>query len=259
MRTIVFFNESEFDDISGRAQTAKIPLSYLNEAQAYKHLLEVICGLKSEIAGETQVLGQFKIFLTALKKEHHSFYLNHSVLFQSLLQDCKELREKHIQNWGGSSYGSLTRKLVERTPHVSVLGNGQLAKSLIPWLKEKKSVVYVRNPRKPLEQMLDCSLISNYPQPSKLRSLVVAAPVDNSFLYELFQQVAFHQAIDWRTEARLETGQLPGEVNYHSYKYLVASIENEIIKNKKNIDLLTDIIQQKTEHWNRRKHVISNF
>lgn len=255
LRTIIFFDESQLRDIIDQAEAAKMPLCNLKDAQAYQYLLEVICGLKSKIVGETQVLGQFKIFLAALEKNHQNFYLNHRALFQSLLEDCKDLRQQHINNWGGRSYGSLTRKMVEHTPHVSMLGNGQLAQSLIPWLKEKTLVVYVRSPQQPQEQLLNCSTISNYSQPSALRSLVVAAPVDNSFLKELIEQVAFHQVIDWRAEISLDAQQLPAAVNYHSYNDLVSSIENEKVKIQQQVDLLAIVIQQKIDRWIKRKQV----
>ena len=252
MRTIVCFDGPQLSHVQSKAKLLNLELEILKDGDAYQYLLEVICGLKSEITGETQVLGQFKTFLSDIEKSHRSFYLNHYALFQSLLQDCKELREKHIQNWGGSSYGSLTRRMLEKFPHVSVLGNGQLAQSLLPWMKEKSVVVHGRTPRGQEERSLDLeSFKANVGY--KCRSLVVAAPVQNSFLTQLFAEGNFGQIIDWRTEASLEAVDLPAGIQYHSFKHLAAFMESEKAKRDKHIDLLKTVLQEKTDKFSNRK------
>lgn len=254
MRSLVCFDAVHLQEVTAKSEQLNLQLHIFKDANAYQYLMEVICGLKSEIVGETQVLGQFKIFLTQLEKQHKTFYLNHYSLFQNLLQDCKELREKHIQNWGGSSYGSLTRKMVELTPHISVLGNGQLAQSLLPWMKEKTLVVYGRNPKNQSEQLLSLEALREVKVKTEERSLVIAAPLENSFLQELLALVPFAQVIDWRTEASLDLAGLPG-VNYHSFMHLTAFIENEKIKKQQHIDKLSEIILEKIVLWqDRRQH-----
>ncbi len=253
MRTIVCFDELQLSHVQSKAKLHNIELEILKDAEAYQFLLEVICGLKSEITGETQVLGQFKTFLAGVEKSHPSFFLSHYSLFQSLLQDCKELREKHIQNWGGSSYGSLTRRMIENVSHVSVLGNGQLAQSLLPWMKEKTVLVHGRNPRSTEERSLDIRSFHNDQDLSR-RSLVVAAPVPNCFLTELLTEVTFAQVIDWRTEASLDAALLPSGVKYHSFMHLTAFMEGEKAKRDQHLGLLKDILQQKTDKFlNRRQ------
>jgi glutamyl-tRNA reductase len=254
MRTIVCFDEPQLSHVQTKARLHGIDLEILKDAEAYQYLLEVICGLKSEITGETQVLGQFKTFLAEMEKSHQTFFLNHYTLFQSLLQDCKELREKHIQNWGGSSYGSLTRRMIETVSHVAVLGNGQLAQSLLPWMKEKTVSVHGRNPRNNEERTLDISAFKNDLDFNN-RSLVIAAPVPNCFITELVAQVNFAQIIDWRTEASLEAAQLPAGVNYHSFSGLTAFMESEKAKRDQHLNVLKDILQQKTDKFANRKQL----
>lgn len=244
MRTIVFFDESQLPQIKNNHD-----LDILSEAAVYRYLLEVICGLKSEIVGETQVLGQFKIFLTELEKNHKHFYLAHYALFQSLLQDCKELREKHIQNWGGSSYGSLTRKMTDGISHVSVLGNGQLAQSLLPWMKEKSVLVFGRNPKNPDERIL--SIDGLRPAHTSPTALVIAAPVENSFLLRVISKSEFTRIIDWRTEDSLtDAGS-----GYHSFKHLVDFMEAEKIKKQTHISNLNLVIEQKISNWTDRRQL----
>ena len=252
MRSIVCFDEPGLSHIVEFAEKNQLDLKILKEADAYQYLLEVICGLKSEIVGETQVLGQFKIFLSTMEKNHRSFYLNHYSLFQNLLQDCKELREKHIQNWGGSSYGSLTRKIVETTLHISVLGNGQLSNSLLPWLKQKHISVFGRTPKNTDELVMSLAVLSAL-KVAGPRSLVVAAPVDNGFLFSLLTAVHFDQVIDWRTETSLAGFALPAGSHYHSFQHLAEFMQTEKIKKQQHIDKLSEIIQNKIIQWRDRK------
>ncbi|MES3036484.1 MAG: hypothetical protein V4736_01135 [Bdellovibrionota bacterium] len=59
-------------------------------SDAYQFLLEVISGLHSKLIGETEILGQFKTFLTSIEKDHNHFYKMHLGFFQSLLTDTKK-------------------------------------------------------------------------------------------------------------------------------------------------------------------------
>lgn len=254
LRTIIFFDEHGLDSVLGLASRNNLNLSVLKDSEAYRYLLEVICGLKSEVVGETQVLGQFKAFLQATEKFHKNYYLNNYAVFQNLLQDCKDLREKHIHHWGGSSYGSLTRKIAEHSENVCVIGNGQLAQSLLPWMKEKNTALFGRHPKNASEQLLSVAIIEQQvTDAGGNTSLVIAAPIDNSFLKKLLTQVSFHQIIDWRTEAALENAVLPPETKYHSFQHLADFMKNEKIKRQAHIAGLGEVIGRKIAAWAERK------
>ncbi len=254
LRTIVCFDESSLNSVLKLSQENNLNLSVLKDAEAYRYILEVICGLRSEVVGETQVLGQFKIFLQEAEKSHRIYYLNHYAVFQNLLLDCKELRKEHIHHWGGSSYGSLTRKIAENSENVCVIGNGQLAQSLLPWMKEKNTALFGRNPKNPAEQILSVEGIRNQVAGNGGRtSLVIAAPIDNSFLKSLFLKVSFSQIIDWRTEADLETAPLPESAKYHSFKHLANFMQTEKVKRQQHIASLGEIIGLKINAWAERR------
>ena len=78
----------------------------LSEGEAYRVLLEILCGLQSPMVGETQVLGQFKAFLATLG--HDQAWLGR--LGQRLLADAREIRTKYLQGLGSRSYGSAVRR-----------------------------------------------------------------------------------------------------------------------------------------------------
>ena len=70
--------------------------------EAYRLLLEILCGLRSPMVGETQVMGQFKAFLASLDREHA--WVNR--VGQRLLTDARDVRTRHLQGLGSRSYGS---------------------------------------------------------------------------------------------------------------------------------------------------------
>ena len=254
LRTIICVDEQSLTSVLSLAIQNNLTLSVLQDSEAYRYLLEVICGLKSEVVGETQVLGQFKIFLQETEKLHKNYYLNNYAVFQNLLQDCKELREKHIHHWGGSSYGSLTRKITEHSENVCVIGNGQLAQSLLPWMKEKNIALFGRSPKNATEQVLSIAMIQQQVATADGKSsLVIAAPIDNSFLKSLLLKVSFQQIIDWRTEAALENAMLPPAAKYHSFQHLAGFMKNEKTKRQQHISALGEVIGRKINAWAERK------
>jgi glutamyl-tRNA reductase len=112
------------------------------EAQAF--ILEVICGLHSPVFGETEVQGQFRRFL-AENSEHPIFKVLNPT-FQKILSESKKLREKYLTETGSHTYGSLVRRVIGTSPSVALIGAGQLAQEILPWLSEVPDVtLYVRS------------------------------------------------------------------------------------------------------------------
>ncbi|CAK9249824.1 unnamed protein product [Sphagnum jensenii] len=122
---------------------------------AYGFLLKVAAGLESQVAGETDIFGQIKETWKKFQSSHLSDSSSHVLLsqvFQKLFEDTKEIRTHYMQNLGGSSYGSLLRKLLrEKGPFdgaTLLIGAGQLAESVAPYLLEQKLYVSNRTPEK---------------------------------------------------------------------------------------------------------------
>lgn len=116
-------------------------LEYSQGEDAYLFLLRFICGLESEILGETDVFGQFKEAWQKFKAECGPLSVALGPWIQRLFEDTKEIRSSHLQNLGGVSYGSLIRRLLkergEQTGSGSSLllvGAGQIAHSVAPYL-----------------------------------------------------------------------------------------------------------------------------
>ncbi|HHQ13727.1 MAG TPA: hypothetical protein ENK16_01750 [Chromatiales bacterium] len=103
---------------------------------AYAFVLEVITGLHSPIAGETNVLGQFRRawnhFRTSAPAEAVQAL---TATVENLLKDTAAIRRDYLQGIGGASWGSLLRKLLraQHSEHILLIGTGELARSIAPF------------------------------------------------------------------------------------------------------------------------------
>lgn len=139
------------------AQTLDSQLSESDEvlrgAEAYQFLLEVICGLRSPLVGETEVSGQFKLAVSAFPVPANPWGQQMKRLFQNLFEDAKRIRQKHLVDLGSQSYGSVLRREFKRLPKIKtihVLGAGHLVQEILPWIAKDGIEVHVhcRNPEK---------------------------------------------------------------------------------------------------------------
>src|SRR5437868_5009856 len=91
-------------------QHEELPTHLLLEGQdAYLFLLETICGLKSKLIGENEIVGQFK--------EAYKIYTQSTVkdtkllqILEKLFKDAKDIRTQYLIGISQKTYASLTRK-----------------------------------------------------------------------------------------------------------------------------------------------------
>jgi hypothetical protein len=102
---------------------------------AYRAALEITTGLRSCVAGETNVFGQFRAaWREAGNRLPGPARRSLAPVIEALLADTREIRQRHLQHVGGQSYGSLVRRLLAPRPGARVLfvGAGDLARSMLP-------------------------------------------------------------------------------------------------------------------------------
>lgn len=221
LRRILFLNANEHRALIDAAQEDHIPpvVEVFRGQEAYQFLLEVICGLNSPIVGETAVMGQFKEFLLQAKftKTPWNSFLRD--ICTNLMIDAKRIRHTHLQHLGRQSYGSLVRQNVKGLPVVAVLGNGKLAREILPWLIGKTKVrVFCRNPQNA------AGLAQEYPEVELVQyseqdagwhdaeaAIVVAAPLRAKQVesWATAQQINFSKCLDLRGEAESDPVSLP--------------------------------------------------
>src|SRR5690606_8062471 len=97
---------------------------------------QLACGLESEIAGETEILGQIK----QAWRDHEAGGSREALALrpwmQRLLQDTKEVRSEYVVGLGSATYGSLVRRLrgAEVPGPTLLLDAGQRAEPTLPSL-----------------------------------------------------------------------------------------------------------------------------
>jgi glutamyl-tRNA reductase len=116
-------------------------------ADAYRFLLQLACGLESEIAGETEILGQIKQSWRDYEAAHATEARALRPWMQRLLQDTKEVRTEYVVGLGSATYGSLVRRLLggSLTGPTLLLGAGQLAETILPFLDTGEVLVWNRS------------------------------------------------------------------------------------------------------------------
>jgi len=143
LRRILFLNKPENASLIAAAEREGVltsPVEIYRGEESYGFLLEVICGLNSPLVGETAVLGQFREFVAQAKLPNTSWGNFLRQLISNLLVDAKRVRHEHLQGLGSQSYGSLVRQHLQDVPSVALLGGGQLAREILPWLIGKTHV-----------------------------------------------------------------------------------------------------------------------
>lgn len=124
-------------------------------AEAYGFLLRLACGLESEIAGETEILGQIKQAWRDHEQAHPLAARRLRPWMQRLLQETKEIRSEHVVNLGSATYGSLARRLLggRSDGTTLLLGAGQLAATVLPYLACAELRIWNRTPARAFEML----------------------------------------------------------------------------------------------------------
>jgi glutamyl-tRNA reductase len=119
----------------------------LKNKEAYTFVIEMLCGLKSRLIAENEIVHQFK-------KELTGYLLNHTrsktliILLQKMLQDSKKIRENHLKGISQKTYAALTRKIVKKqafelnikNEEIIIFGSGKLAIDLIGQFKKTRKI-----------------------------------------------------------------------------------------------------------------------
>jgi hypothetical protein len=143
---------------NARAQTEeRLPMAaaaqHMSGAEAYAFLLRFACGLESRMAGETEVFGQIKESWRDLSATPSVLSRQLDSLVQALFQDTKEIRATHLAKLGSGSYGSQVRRVLgaASTGPTLLVGAGQLAKAVAPWLETGELLLWNRTTDKARE------------------------------------------------------------------------------------------------------------
>ncbi|AHZ83802.1 hypothetical protein AB1A81_15800 [Bdellovibrio bacteriovorus] len=204
LRKILFCTEME---LGNYADVIEPEDTVLRGEKALSLLLEILCGLHSPIVGETEVFGQFKLFVDSRKQIQDPLFGDHQKWLNFIMAEVKKTRAQHLVGLGSQSYGSLLRRYTKDMDSVTICGSGHLAQEILPWLALKKSVqVICREPAKmqAFADKYDNLTISTYNDAFiHGEALVIAAPLTDERIVELMnkQDTRPHAVYDLRGEA----------------------------------------------------------
>jgi glutamyl-tRNA reductase len=132
-------------------------------SDAYAFLLRFACGLESRLVAETEIFGQIKQAWRAYELAAGSLRRQLAPLMRQLFQDTKEIRAQHLSGTGSASYGSQVRRLLRDGANgpALLIGAGQLAQSVAPWIECSELWLWNRTPAK--AEALAAQLRRRYP------------------------------------------------------------------------------------------------
>jgi hypothetical protein len=122
--------------------------------EAYAFLLRFACGLESRLVGECEIFGQVKQAWSDFTTEPSPLAHDLSPWMQRLFQDVKEVRARYLAGMGSASYGSQVRKLLGEPAAggtTLLVGAGQLAESIAPWLEGGELQIWNRTTDRAVE------------------------------------------------------------------------------------------------------------
>jgi len=202
---------------------------------AYNFLLEVICGLRSPLLGETAVMGQFKEFCASARFPSNEWGHFLRRMTADLLVDAKRVRCRHLEGLGSQSYGGMVRQHLKGIPSVIVLGAGQLAEEILPWIVGKTDVTVCARTMeraKGLQEqhgeirLTQFTLATEHTE-ARPTAIVIAAPLKASAVTEwmMLQSTPFVTILDLRGEA--ETDPLNCSLPVIRLSEMFAAVKND--------------------------------
>jgi glutamyl-tRNA reductase len=225
----------EFSDVE--SGDAKI----MRGEEAYRFLLQVICGLHSPLVGETEVYGQFKLTVASYKIPQTPWGSQLKRFFKLLFEDAKRIRLHHLEELGSQSYGSVLRRELKGARSIHVLGAGHLVQEILPWIAKDGNEVYIhcRQPEKALAELGVHPGVSFHAiQPGTLNelnhadALVVAAPVSAEWLDRWMPRSAdssLNVIVDFRADS--------AEDRISGYRVLdLSQVFGHIVENQSRIE-----------------------
>jgi glutamyl-tRNA reductase len=202
-----------------RADLLRAGDTVLDGADAYRVVLEIACGLRSPLVGETEVMGQFRAFVARVERLDAQ-WAPLKAFCRHLLPNAKAVRTHHLTGLGTRSYRVLAARHLRHVECIAILGAGHLARQLVPALASHRVGIYCRRPasvadlRARYHDLVVLDLAGDWIDWSTGRStaLIVAAPMS---AHEIHSWMARHRqeigmVLDFRAEGAHDALALPG-------------------------------------------------
>lgn len=189
---------------STQAETGQNHDHVYRGAEATQFLTNIVAGLESPMLGETEVHGQFKDFLGEMESQLPS------ELFVELMSVhflARKVRSDYLRNLGCQSYGSFARKKMKEMRSLTILGAGQLAAEILPWLVKNRTEVNVvsRTPEAVpniFREYNNVNVVGYNEVPDLTQGLIITAPLESEDILSFFSGDKPQLTLDFRAESR---------------------------------------------------------
>lgn len=153
---LVGFNQVPESLVPVHTTKAQEKLEKREGLEAYEFLLQTICGLKSKILGENEIVHQFKeAYQEFLNQERPNRLIQ--TLLEKLFKDAKEIRTEHLKNLGLQTYAGLSRQIflekAKAGDTILVLGSGNLAEDFIKISQRNFNVILCARNEKRVQEL----------------------------------------------------------------------------------------------------------
>ncbi|MES2965397.1 MAG: hypothetical protein V4760_16060 [Bdellovibrionota bacterium] len=207
LRHVVIVDPDSLASFEAEIETGDVLLA---GEEAYAFLLEVICGLRSPLLGETEVYGQFKNAASSFTVPATPWGGLVSRTFKNLFEDAKKIRQAHLEDLGSQSYGSILRRELKGLSRVHVIGSGHLVQEILPWIAKDGTsiVIHCRDLAKAEKSLGELAAKVELVSLDERRSLaaaeavIVAAPVSAKWLRAWLPESApLKTIVDFRADS----------------------------------------------------------
>lgn len=222
---------------------------------AYRLLLEIVCGLRSKLLGETEVLAQFKDRFSNSNLPSSPFGEYLIRLRDVIIEDSKKIRFNYLRNLGDQSYGGMAHRYLKSSKKVTLFGTGGLARKILPWVLENNREIELagRNFEKldEIAKKFPIKKISFIEDVEfDCEAVIIAAPIPFSQFINQLHQV--NLIIDFRENHFSE--KFPDHLRYISFAEMLNSLKKNEERNEKLKKKLTPIISEIVKEREMQSH-----
>jgi glutamyl-tRNA reductase len=247
LRQVLICDENQIND----HELLEDDLIFKSDA-AYNYLIEVLCGLHSPIVGETEVLGQFRLFVESQKALGDDRFLDCQKWLQFIFTEVRRIRTEHLVGIGSHSYGSLIRRYVKDSESITMIGAGHLAGEILPWLSHKKELrIITRTIAKafPFKLKIPHLQIHSYDCADSISEvLIIAAPISDELIQKLISSsgVNVKAIFDLRGEANSLHTNVANSIQVVPLHDFFKTLEHRKLELKNKVLEIQGIIQERS-------------
>ena len=244
------------ESASQEKQSEAIKTEIYSGLKAYEFLLQTICGLKSRILGENEIVHQFKEAYGAFLMTEKPNRLIQTVL-EKLFKDAKDIRSMHLKNIGLQTYAGISRKILSEKTNIGarvvVLGSGQLSEDFIKISRRRFTIILCARNSERVAELQKTYGIEVLPWERRdeiygERFILNTIGTDQSFIKPMINPTPFECFVDLGEPTPFTW--LKGQKSYYSLEEVFKIGQEHSAQKSEKVEQALSAIEEATEHRN---------